>query len=91
MSAGMSVAMKAVAMMPNDSVFLAGLEQEVEELRVSIEELKLRSSLIDSGNRKAKTAFRLAIEALSREHKIKSDWYRGLAKCSEGGATNEAD
>lgn len=89
MLAGMSVAMKAVARMANDSVFLAGLEQEVEELRVSIEELKLRSSLIDSGNRKAKTAFRLAIEALSREHKIKSDWYRGLAKCSEGGATNE--
>lgn len=80
---------RMVERMPNDSVFLAGLEQEVEELRVSIEELKLRSSLIDSGNRKAKTAFRLAIEALSREHKIKSDWYRGLAKCSEGGATNE--
>lgn len=77
--------------MANDSVFLAGLEQEVEELRVSIEELKLRASLIDDGNRKAKTAFRLAVEALSREHKIKSDWYDGLAKCSEGGATNEAD
>ena len=77
--------------MPNDSVFLAGLEQEVEELRVSIEELKLRSSMIDSGNRKAKTAFRLAIEALSREHKIKSDWHKGLVRCSEGGATNEAD
>lgn len=33
----------------------------------------------------AKTAFRLAVEALTREHKIKSDWYDGLAKCSEGG------
>ena len=74
--------------MPNDSVFLAGMEQEVEELRVSIEELKLRASLIDDGNRKAKTAFRLAVEALTREYKIKSGWYKGLVKCSEGGADN---
>lgn len=89
MLAGMSVERKAVARMPNDSVFLAGLEQEVEELRVSIEELKLRASLIDDGNRKAKTAFRLAVEALTREYKIKSGWYKGLVKCSEGGADNE--
>ena len=71
-------------MMPNDNVFLAGLEEEVKQLRVSIEELKLRASLIDSNNRKAKTAFRLAIEALSREYKIKNDWYKGLVRCSKG-------
>lgn len=85
MLAGMSVIMKAVARMPNDNVFLAGLADEVEQLRVSIEELMLRLSVIDSRNRKAKTAFRLAIEALSREYKLKSDWYKGLVGCSEGG------
>lgn len=75
--------------MPNDSVFLAGMEQEVEELRVSIEELKLRASLIDDGNRKAKTAFRLAVEALTREYKIKSGWYKGFCSYGERKENNE--
>ena len=74
--------------MANESTFLTDLADEIEQLRESIDELILRMQLIDSHNHKAKNAFRMAIESLSREYKIKSDWYTGLTKCSEGGADN---
>lgn len=75
--------------MANESTFLKALADEIEHLSEAIDELSLRMQLIDQSNHKAKNAFRMAIESLSREYKIKSDWYNGLVRCSEGGASNE--
>ena len=74
--------------MANESTFLTDLADEIEQLREAIDELILRMQLIDQSNHKAQNAFRMAIESLSREYKIKRDWYRGLTNSTGGGADN---
>ena len=68
-----------------ETAFLSRLEDEVDQLRRAIKELRLRKHLLAEANLDAHIAFHLAIESLTREYESKRIWLEGLKNASNGG------